>query len=79
MKLNVYLSALVVVAAPAFASPWIESDDPLLRASIEMLFNQGVIKQPVNSYPLMWQGIARDLNAIEASSLPAQSQFAYHM
>ncbi|WP_392344147.1 capsule assembly Wzi family protein [Pseudoalteromonas prydzensis] len=77
MKLNVYLSALVVVAAPAFASPWIESDDPLLRASIEMLFNQGVIKQPVNSYPLMWQGIARDLNAIEASSLPAQSQFAY--
>lgn len=77
MKLNVYLSALVVIAAPAFASPWIESDDPLLRASIEMLFNQGVIKQPVNSYPLMWQGIARDLNAIEASSLPAQSQFAY--
>ena len=77
MKLNVYLSALVVVAGPAFASPWIESDDPLLRASIEMLFNQGVIKQPVNSYPLMWQGIARDLNAIEASSLPAQSQFAY--
>lgn len=77
MKLNAYLSALVVLAAPAFATPWIESDDPLLRASIEMLFNQGVIKQPVNSYPLMWQGIARDLNAIESSTLPAQSQFAY--
>ena len=77
MKLNAYLSALLVISTPTFASPWIESDDPLLRASIEMLFNQGVIKQPVNSYPLMWQGIARDLNALEASSLSAQSLFAY--
>ncbi|MGS0495768.1 hypothetical protein CWB85_00965 [Pseudoalteromonas sp. S1727] len=77
MKLNAYLSLLAISAAPAFATPWIESDDPLLRASIEMLFNQGIIKQPINSYPLMWQGIARDLNTIEAGSLAAQSQFAY--
>ncbi|MBB1505949.1 MAG: hypothetical protein ACJAVX_000054 [Pseudoalteromonas rhizosphaerae] len=77
MKLNIYLSALIAIATPAFATPWIESDDPLLRASIEMLFNQGVIKQPINSYPLMWQGIARDLSTIESSSLSTQSQFAY--
>lgn len=70
-------SVLLSLSAPTIAGPWIESDGPLLRASIEMLFNQGIIKQPINSYPLMWQGIARDLNNIDSSNLTGQSQFAY--
>ncbi|URQ89749.1 capsule assembly Wzi family protein [Pseudoalteromonas sp. SCSIO 43101] len=79
MKLKKFISltALLMCSAPSLAEPWIESDDPLLRASIEMLFNQGVIKQPINSYPLMWQGIARDLNIADTSQLDEQSLFAY--
>lgn len=77
LKKLISLSALLMISAPSIAGPWIESDDPLLRASIEMLFNQGVIKQPINSYPLMWQGIARDLASVNTSQLNAQSLFAY--
>lgn len=78
MKLTKLASfaALLSLSLPSLAGPWIEGDDPLLRASIEMLFNQGVIKQPINSYPLMWQGIARDLNNINVDNLPVQSLFA---
>ena len=71
------LTALLSFSTSSSASPWIESGDPLLRASIEALFNQGVIKQPVNSYPLMWQGIAKDLHQLDISTLPTQSLFAY--
>ena len=78
MKLTKLAScaALLTFSLPSLAGPWIEGDDPLLRASIEMLFNQGVIKQPINSYPLMWQGIVRDLNNVNVDTLPVQSQFA---
>ncbi|WP_062568750.1 capsule assembly Wzi family protein [Pseudoalteromonas arabiensis] len=77
LKKFISLSALLMISAPSFAEPWIESDDPLLRASIEMLFNQGIIKQPINSYPLMWQGIAGDLAAIDPNNLQERSFFAY--
>ncbi|MFY8326417.1 capsule assembly Wzi family protein [Pseudoalteromonas sp. ZZD1] len=78
MKLTKLASFAVLLSLPlpTLAGPWIESDDPLLRASIELLFNQGVIKQPINSYPLMWQGIARDLNNLDRDKLSVQSQFA---
>lgn len=78
MKLTKLASFAVLLSLPlpTLAGPWIESDDPLLRASIELLFNQGVIKQPINSYPLMWQGIARDLKNLDRDKLSVQSQFA---
>ncbi|WP_404341118.1 capsule assembly Wzi family protein [Pseudoalteromonas mariniglutinosa] len=79
MKLvkQVCLSVLCCLSTPSIAGPWIESDDPLLRASVEMLFNQGIIKQPINAYPLMWQGIAHDLQQVNSSELSQSSVFAY--
>lgn len=77
LKKILTLGAFFMVSTPTIAGPWVESDDSLLRASIEMLFNQGVIKQPINSYPLMWQGIARDLSLVDSNQLDEQSQFAY--
>lgn len=60
------------------ASPWIDTDSPLLRSSVEMLVSHGVIKRPVNTYPLMWKGIAQDLHNVTAKDLAPQAQFAYH-
>lgn len=77
MKLNKLMFALTIFSASSLAQPWISSNDAMLRASIEMLVNQGVIKQPVNTYPLMWQGIARDLAQLDSSQLNEQTLFAY--
>ena len=62
-----------MISAPSVAGPWIESDDPLLRASIEMLFNQGVIKQPINSYPLNVARYCTRFSLVDSNNLHEQS------
>ncbi|MGO2010236.1 capsule assembly Wzi family protein [Pseudoalteromonas sp.] len=77
MKFNKLMLSLTLFSASSLAQPWISSNDAMLRASIEMLVNQGIINQPVNTYPLMWQGIARDLAQLDSSQLNEQVFFAY--
>lgn len=73
-----FVLSTLFLSAHVHASPWIDADAPLLRSSVEMLVNQGVIKRPVNTYPLMWQGIAQDLHGVSVNQLSPQAQFAYH-
>lgn len=61
-----------------FASPWVEADDPFLRASIEQLAAAGYLKGHRTTYPLMWSGIARDLRQIDVSTLSEEHQFAFY-
>lgn len=77
MKLHKLMFAATIFSASSMAQPWISSNDAMLKASIDMLVNQGVIKQPVNTYPLMWQGIARDLAKLDSRQLSEQTFFAY--
>lgn len=53
----------LATAAETMAAPWVDTTDPYLKASITALSNAGVIKAPVNTYPLMWKSISGDLNA----------------
>ncbi|WP_100912829.1 capsule assembly Wzi family protein [Pseudoalteromonas spongiae] len=77
MKLShIAASCSLVFAANVFAEPWIGTDDPFLRAAIEQLVSEGAIKRPVNSYPLMWQGIAQDLSMINRNKLSDDGIFA---
>ena len=77
MKLtHLAASCSLVFAANVFAEPWIGTDDPFLRAAIEQLVSEGAINRPVNSYPLMWQGIAQDLSQINKSALSDDGLFA---
>ena len=60
MKLT--LSALVLLAsAPLLASPWVDTSDNYLRQSLQTLSQAGIIRGPVNTYPLMWKNIVADL------------------
>ncbi|MDE3272971.1 capsule assembly Wzi family protein [Pseudoalteromonas sp. G4] len=77
MKLtHIAASCSLVFAANVFAEPWIGTDDPFLRAAIEQLVSEGAINRPVNSYPLMWQGIAQDLSQINRQTLSEDGLFA---
>ena len=60
------------------AEPWIDTTDPYLRQSIEQLVSYGVIKRPINNYPLMWQGIAQDLSQAKRNQLPKETEFAFN-
>jgi hypothetical protein len=58
------------------ASPWVDTQDPYLKASITALANAGIIKAPVNTYPLMWKSIASDLTKAHNGKVPQHLQYA---
>jgi hypothetical protein len=60
----------------AFATPWVGTDDPYLKASIKALAHGGIIKTPINTYPLMYKNIVSDLNAAKYKNTPQHLKFA---
>ncbi len=58
------------------ASPWIDTQDAYLKHSITALANGGIIKSPVNTYPLMYKSIAADLKAAHNGTIPEHLKFA---
>lgn len=64
------------VSSFVIASPWIDTTDPYLKASITALSNGGIIKSPINTYPLMYKSIAADLKAAHQGKLPPHLAFA---
>lgn len=60
----------------AIAAPWVDTQDPYLKASITALANGGIIKSPINTYPLMYKSIAADLKAAHGGKLPPHLAFA---
>ncbi|MCL1142760.1 capsule assembly Wzi family protein [Shewanella gaetbuli] len=59
------------------AAPWVDTSDIYLRADIQALADAGVITVPVNTYPLMWSGIAADLAKAEPSLMSADLVSAF--
>ncbi|RLV60807.1 capsule assembly Wzi family protein [Parashewanella curva] len=54
----------------AKAALWIDTSDAYLRADIQQLADAGFIKVPVNTYPLMWSGVAQDLAKVATDQVP---------
>ncbi|MDB4077170.1 capsule assembly Wzi family protein [Porticoccaceae bacterium] len=52
------------------AEPWVDTRDAWLRADIERLAQAGVIKVPINTWPLMWGSVMNDLEAAEIKAIP---------
>lgn len=52
------------------AEPWLDARDSALRIDVERLSNGGIIKVPINTYPLMWVGVLNDLETTEIKSVP---------
>lgn len=52
------------------AAPWIDANSPFLRADIQLLADKGIIKAPINRWPIMWSDIAKGIKKIEFTSLP---------
>ncbi len=65
-----------MLATPAFAGWWIDADDLALRNDIQLLSDAGYIRQPINTYPLMWSGILQDLQSADTTTLSPQMQEA---
>ena len=60
------------ISSQAQAGWWIEADDLALRSDIQLLADVGVIKQPVTTFPLMWQAVIKDVQAADQQALTPQ-------
>ena len=60
----------VLGGQPAFAAPWADVGDRQLRLDVEILKGAGIIRGPVNSWPLPWAQIDNGINSIGAVPLP---------
>lgn len=56
------------------ASPWVAPNDITLRQHIQVLSDANIIRVPITTYPLMWSGIAKDIERYASSTIMTQSQ-----
>ena len=59
------------------ASPWVESDDIYLRSDLQLLADAGFITVPVNSFPLPWRAISRQLLSASETQMNDSTRLAY--
>ncbi len=64
------LTMLSVASSAAVAQPWLDMRDKDLRLDIERLADAGVVKVPINTWPLMWVGILDDLQSFDVKRQP---------
>ncbi len=64
--------SLLGLSMQAQAGWWIEADDLALRSDIQLLADIGIIKQPVTTFPLMWQAVISDVQAADPQQLNPQ-------
>jgi len=71
--------ACAFLSSSAIASyHWIEGDDLHLRADIQLLADVGVITTPTSTYPLMWSGVMKGINNVNAEELAPNIKDAYY-
>ena len=70
------LFALLVSAQLVQASPWAAVGDMQLRNDVEVLAHHGVISGPVNSWPISWKQITRNLSRTSEMDLPPYVRLA---
>ncbi|WP_417698277.1 capsule assembly Wzi family protein [Psychromonas sp.] len=59
---------LLCLPSMAFASPWLEANDPFLRSSLVLLSDAGQLSAPVGNFPLRWSLLGDDLTYTAQSS-----------
>ncbi|MDN2479982.1 capsule assembly Wzi family protein [Vibrio agarivorans] len=73
VKVARWLPFTVLMPLAVNASPWIETNDPFLRASLHKLSDNLLLQAPLSSYPLRWNVIGDD---IKRAHTPDNTRYA---
>lgn len=63
--------ALCMWSGVAFAGPWLDPGDALLRHDVQLLSDAGVVHAPLTAWPLAWADVARDIEVTKDQLTPA--------
>lgn len=64
-----WIFATLFLTTQVQADWWLEATDLSQKADLQLLSDYGLIRQPINTYPLFWAGIKQDLDALDPSTL----------
>lgn len=70
-SLGIAAAAVLLSAMPAAAGPWLEAGDRQVRSDVELLKAAGLIRGPVNAWPLPWAQVAEGLERAKGQTLPS--------
>ncbi|MCK7458129.1 capsule assembly Wzi family protein [Idiomarina aminovorans] len=74
---TIIVGGLSLMSAPsAISSVWIESTNVELRNSLIVLAESGLIKAPIQQFPITWKSLLPELDALELKELTATQQLA---
>lgn len=59
------------------AQPWIDAGDERSRHHLQVLADAGLINLPLTSWPVMWSGVSRELDAIDLTHVAAAELWSY--
>lgn len=74
MKRLIY--AAILFCAPASAKWWIETDEMTVKADLQLLSDYRLVTQPLNTYPLMWAAIIKELQSLKPEQLNTEQNAA---
>lgn len=77
LKKTLLISLLLAIGATSHASPWIEPTDVFLRQDLQVLADAGLLKTPLNTYPLAWAAVEKDLINVHRAQISDELKFAY--
>ena len=66
----------LLITPSALSSVWIEADDAELRNSLIVLAESGLIKTPIQQFPVTWKSLLPELDALELKDLSPTQQLA---
>lgn len=74
---TLFAGGLSLLMTPsAISSVWIEASDVELRNSLIVLAESGLIKTPIQQFPITWKTLLPELDALELNNLSVTQQLA---
>lgn len=74
---SLFTSSLLLFSFLSKADPYIAPDNLALRANIQLLTEQGILKTMTTTYPMMWPEVKRAMKEVEEESLSGNNLNAY--
>ena len=69
LKISLALAISLLMPALAFAAPQAQPGDVGLRHDIQVLADYGAISGPVTTWPISWDAVLADLEAVKANNV----------
>jgi hypothetical protein len=70
------VTLVMLAPCPLHAEPWAAPGDALLRADLQLLADRGIIHGPLQTWPLSWGDISRDVTDVPGDTALATAEQA---